>query len=218
VNDLFSDLPSMVPVLFMPLNSSFGAVPLSGLDNCPIKVFPIPCLKLWELKLFQHVHTAMSKKTQADYCGFVDNSVDKENFWNIKAWRARLGPEELVDNLFALHERRHYSAIGIEKTSYTWGLKPFIDAEQRLRNKFLPIVELEHSQTNKEVRIRGVIPRYASGSIRHVEGACDALEEEQMQFPNGAHDDVLDALAYQVQIVKELKPRVHISKPKPRRI
>ena len=147
--------------------------------------------------------TAMSKKTQADYCGFCDNSVDKENFWNFKAWRARLGPEELVDNLFALHERRHYTAIGIEKTIYLSGLKPFLDGEQRKRNRFLPIVELQHNQTAKEVRIRGLIPRYASGSIRHVIGQCAALEEEQMQFPNGLHDDVLDAAAYQLQLVDQ---------------
>lgn len=147
------------------------------------------------------IDTAMSKKAQADFCGFCDNSVDKENFWNIKAWRAKLGPEELVDALFALHETRKYSAIGIEKTTYTWGLKPYIDSEQRKRNKFLPIVELSHSGTAKEIRIRGIIPRYASGSIRHIEGTCDALEEEQAQFPNGMNDDVLDAEAYMPQLV-----------------
>lgn len=160
------------------------------------------------------VDTAMSKKSQADYCGFVDNSVDRENFWNVKAWRARLGPEELVDNLFALHETRKYSAIGIEKTAYTDGLKPFLDAEQRKRNKFLPIVELKHNQTAKEIRIRGLIPRYASGSIRHVRGRCDDLLEEQMSFPYGVHDDVLDALAYQSQVAGEKKKGVKIHIPK----
>lgn len=160
------------------------------------------------------VDTAMSKKAQADYCGFCDNSVDKENFWNIKAWRARLGPEELVDNLFALHEQRKYSAIGIEKTSYTDGLKPFLDAEQRKRNKFLPIVEVKHNQTAKEIRIRSLIPRYASGSIRHIKDRCDDLEEEQTQFPNAIHDDVLDALAYQDQVVGQKKKKITVSIPK----
>lgn len=146
------------------------------------------------------VDTAMSKKAQADFCGFVDNSVDRENFWNIRAWRAKIGPEELVDTLFALHERRKYSVIGIEKTTYTDGLKPFLDSEQRKRGKFLPIVELSHRGTAKEIRIRSVIPRYASGSIRHVKGRFEDLEEEQMQFPNGMHDDIIDALGYQDQI------------------
>lgn len=160
------------------------------------------------------VDTAMSKKTQADHCGFCDNSVDKENFWNLRAWRAKLGPEELVDALFALHETRHYTAIGIEKTTYTDGLKPFLDSEQRKRGRFLPIVELKHNQTSKEIRIRGLIPRYASGSIFHVQGQCEPLEEEQRQFPAGMKDDVIDATAYQLQLVGEKKGGISVYRPK----
>lgn len=159
------------------------------------------------------VDTAMSKKAQADFCGFVDNSVDSENFWNIRAWKAKIGPEELVDTLFALHKTRHYSSIGIEKTTYTDGLKPFLDAEQRKRNVFLPIVELSHKGTAKEIRIRSVIPRYATGSIRHVTGRCKDLEDQQMQFPNGMHDDIIDALGYQDQVAdgsKSSSTTIHI--------
>ena len=116
-----------------------------------------------------------------------------------------MGPEELVDTLFALHEKRKYTKIGIERTAYLDGLKPYLDEEQRKRNRFLPIVDLKHAQTAKEVRIRGLIPRYASGSIRHVEGRCKELESEQASFPLGTHDDVLDATAYQLQIAEERK-------------
>lgn len=156
------------------------------------------------------IDTAMSKKAQADFCGFCDNSIDQESFWNLKSWQAKLGPEELVNTLFALHIKRNYIKIGIEKTSYTDGLKPFIDMEQRKRNIFLPIVELKHNQTAKEIRIRGIIPRYAAGSIKHIEGDCDTLEEQQAQFPNGMHDDVLDALAYMPQLVDTPRKSVHI--------
>lgn len=149
---------------------------------------------------FLTVDTAISKKSSADFTGFCDNGVDSENFWNFRAWRARLNPDELVETIFALHERRRYTTIGIEKTAYLDGLKPYLDAEQRKRGRYLPIVELKHNQTAKEVRIRGLIPRYASGSIRHVKGECSVLELEWAQFPNGLHDDVLDAAAYQLQI------------------
>jgi hypothetical protein len=149
------------------------------------------------------IDTALSKKDQADYCGFCDNEVDKENFWNLRAWRVRLNADELVDTLFSLQNKRHYTSIGIEKTAYTDGLKPFLDGEQKKRNKFLPIVELKHFQVNKEIRIRAIIPRYASGSIRHIKGQCAALEEEEFNFPFGKNDDVLDATAYQDQIAKE---------------
>lgn len=149
---------------------------------------------------FLTIDTAISKKSSADYTGFCDNSVNQENFWHIKAWQMRLDPAELVDAIFTLHLKRNYQKIGIEKTVYLDGLKPYLDAEMRKRNVFLPIVELHHNQIKKEIRIRGLIPRYAAKQIFHIEGECVALEEEQMQFPQGLHDDVLDALAYQDQV------------------
>ena len=142
----------------------------------------------------------MSKKETADYTGFCENFVKQENFWHLRAWRIRLGPEELVDMLFTLYQSHKYEKIGIEKTTYTIGLKPYIDSEQRKRNVFLPIVELGHHQISKEIRIRSLIPRYASGSVFHIKDRCKDLEEEQTSFPFGTHDDVLDATAYQDQL------------------
>lgn len=171
-------------------------------------------LRMMNCRRFLTVDTAMSKKASADFCGFCDNRVNKENFWHLAAWRMKIGPEALVDTLFTLHQKNKYEKIGIEKTAYLEGLKPYIDSEQRKRDVFLPIVELDHSQVAKEIRIRGIIPRYAAHSIFHIEGKCDALEEEQIQFPSGVHDDVLDAMAYQSQIVRENTRGVKAKGPK----
>lgn len=152
------------------------------------------------MRRFLTIDTAMSMKAQADFTGFCDNSVSDQNFWYLKAWKMKLGPEELVNAIFALHTRHNYEAIGIEKTTFTEGLKPFLDSEQRKRNIFLPIVELKHNQIGKEIRVRGLIPRYASGSIFHIKGECEELESEMFNFPVGLHDDVLDATAYQLQL------------------
>ena len=151
---------------------------------------------------FLTIDTAISQKTSADFTGLCDNSVDTSNFWNLKAWRLKIDPLELIDLLFTLHNNRRYEKIGIEKTIYLQAIKPFLDEEQRKRNSFLPIVELSHNQVNKEVRIRGLIPRYESGSIYHLKGECRDLEEELFSFPQAIHDDVSDATAYQLQIAQ----------------
>lgn len=164
------------------------------------KTIPQSQVEALSVRRFLTIDTAMSLKTQADFTGFCDNSVSDQNFWHLKAWKMKLGPEELVNAIFALHTRHNYEAIGIEKTTFTDGLKPFIDSEQRKRNIFLPIVELQHNQTRKEIRIRGLIPRYASGSVFHIQGECKDLEDEMFNFPVGLHDDVLDATAYQLQL------------------
>lgn len=149
---------------------------------------------------FLTIDPALSKKSSADYTGFCDNAVDVENFWNLKAWRERLDPKDLVEKMFFLHSQRNYEKIGIEKTAYTEGLKPYIDEQMRKRNKFLPIEPLSHRETAKEIRIRGLVPRYAGRSVFHIRGECRALEEEMFTFPKGITDDVLDATAYQLQI------------------
>ena len=173
------------------------------------RYIPEAQLDAYNTRRFLTIDTAMSKKAQADYTGFCDNRVSDQNFWHLKAWRMKLGPEELVDTLFNLHKRNKYEAIGIEKTTFTEGLKPFLDMEQRRRNTFLPIVELEHNQTKKEIRIRGLIPRYASKSVFHIEEECKDLEEEMFQFPVGLHDDVIDSVAYQLQLADNPNLKVH---------
>ena len=116
--------------------------------------------------------------------------------------RKRINPKELIDLIFSLYEQDRYEKIGIEKTIYLDAIKPFLDDEMRKRDKYLPIVELEHKSTAKETRIRALIPRYESGSIIHIKGECQELEEEAMTFPLGMNDDVIDATAYQTQIAE----------------
>jgi phage terminase large subunit-like protein len=72
----------------------------------------------------------------------------------------------------------------------------------RRRNTFFAIDELEHRQISKETRIRGLLGRFASNSVTLVEGWCDDLIGEMVEFPRGIHDDLLDAVAYQQQIIE----------------
>ena len=155
-----------------------------------------------QTRKFLTIDTAISKASSADFTGICDNAVDINNFWNIKAWKVKVDPKELIDLLFTLQDKNHYEKIGIEKTIYTMVIKPFLDDEQRKRNKFLPIVDLHHNQVQKELRIRGLIPRYESGSIFHIKGECVDLEDDLLTFPRGLHDDVADATAYQLQIAE----------------
>ncbi|MCR4307133.1 MAG: terminase family protein [Candidatus Berkelbacteria bacterium] len=136
-----------------------------------------------------------------DYTGVVRNYVDQQNNWNFKAYRMRLDPKEIINVIFQLHQEG-FEKIGIEETMYTKAIEPFLKDEMRKRGQFPNIVPLKHNQTDKNVRIRGLIPRYASGSTYHIEGECGDLESEAMVFPKGANDDVLDAAAYQLQLAE----------------
>ena len=152
---------------------------------------------------FLTIDSAVSQKASADFTGFCDNRVDDQNFWNLRAWRKKITPKELIDTLFRLHGENNYEKIGIEKTIFTTAVKPFLDDEMRKRDKMLPVVELEHKQINKQIRIRGLLPRYESGSVFHVKDECRDLEEELLRFPKARNDDVSDATAYQLQIAEQ---------------
>lgn len=153
------------------------------------------------------IDTAISQKSTADFTAFCHNEVDSENYWHLKNWKSRITPHELIENLFALHRVYHYTKIGIEKTIYLDALKGFINQEQRKRGIFLPIVELKHNRTAKATRIRGLIPRYSSGSIFHMD--CMGLERELLSFPTGRWDDEMDCTAYQLQVASARIKRPH---------
>lgn len=143
---------------------------------------------------FVIIDTAVSEKDKDDDTGVAVIWVDRDNTWYVRAFPKRINPAELINLLFDLHNLYKPNIIGIEKTMFTMAIKPFLQEEMRKRNVFLPIKELEHGGRKKEVRIRGLIPRYEAGAIKHIDSPV--LEEQLIQFPQGLHDDVADAVAY----------------------
>jgi len=148
------------------------------------------------------VDTAISEKTSADFTGITINRVSQENKWYVTAYKIKVNPKDLIDHLFYLQDTYKPTHFGIEKTTFTMGVKPFLEDEMRNRNKFLNIKELTHTTQSKETRIRALIPRWESKSIFLV-GNCNDLLEETRTFPRGMHDDVLDSLAMQEEIAEK---------------
>ena len=141
------------------------------------------------------------KEQENDYTGIIRNYVDRQNKWNIKAMRVHFDSKELVDYIFKLHTEG-FEKIGVEETVYLKAISPFLKEECRKRDLFPNIVPVKHHNTQKEVRIRGLIPRYASGSVYHIERECIDLEEEMFVFPKGVYDDTIDAMAMQNEIAE----------------
>ncbi len=155
------------------------------------------------LKCYITIDTATG--TGKDYNAIVINYIDHTETWNILAFRNKHNAGELVNNLFGLFNTYKPVAIGIEKTTYTMGFMSFLQVEMRKRQQFLPIVELSHGGKKKEERIKNTLEqRYNNGSIYHIKGYCNELEDELLKFPLGLHDDLADALSYQSQIVRPM--------------
>lgn len=153
-------------------------------------------------RCFITIDPAPAKSESSDFIGICINWVDEQNRWNIKAFKIKFDASQLISLMFKMYQETHFEKVGIEKGMYKDVLKPFLDAEMRQRNIFFNVEELDHQQKNKELRIRGLQPRYEAGQIYHLTGYCDDLESELLRFPKAVHDDVSDAVAYQLQIAQ----------------
>lgn len=156
--------------------------------------------------------TVDTKGTEAkfdgtDYIGLTLNFVDIDNNWHFMAYRMKLSTAELVDLLYSWWNTYGLESIGYERTAFTEGMKAYLDSEARRRNKFLPLIELSHRSTNKQIRIQQSLePRYNRKAIYHLTvggvNQCVDLEEELLAFPKSPNDDTGDSAAYQSELAQ----------------
>jgi hypothetical protein len=151
-----------------------------------------------------------------DFVGICVNWVDREGKWHLKAWREKLGPTAIIEKMFGVYNFLIQAGtppikFGWEDTAFTRGLEPMLRHEQRMRQTFLPLMWLKHEGRSKQDRIRtGLLYRYETRSIYHLESECRELENELVRFPDAEHDDTSDATAYQSDIARPAgveKPR-----------
>ena len=143
----------------------------------------------------------------SDFTGVIINYIDPTDKWHIRGERLKIDSGKLVDNLFSWYNMYKPISIGIEKTTYTMGFQSSLELEQRKRGIFLPIIELKHGGKKKEERIKDNLEyRYSNNAIVHIEGYTKEIEDELLKFPLGIHDDLIDALAYQVQVAETYTP------------
>ena len=91
---------------------------------------------------------------------------------------------------------RPLSALNIESTAYQAAF-----TREMLRYTSLPAHPV-YPDSDKVSRARAVAIRYEAGKIFHLRGApgIEMLEDEQIAFPNGEHDDLVDALGYAADV------------------
>lgn len=147
------------------------------------------------------------EKEDADHNAIVTIAKQKHSpeIYVVDTHYGHFSPGEVIDYLFHLKHKYGYRWVrcGIEMVAYQRALQYFIIEEQKKRNEYFQVVELK-AKGAKETRIRGLLPMYQAGVIYH-KNTMIQLEEEQLTFPRGKNDDVLDALAYFPQVVENTR-------------
>lgn len=158
-------------------------------------------VKKMDTRCYVTIDSAVSEKESADFTGITVNWVSSENKWYVKTYRLKCNSKELIDHLFYIKSTYNPMFMGLEETTFTMAIQPFLEEEMRKRNIFFSVTPVKHRGVNKEVRIRGLIPRWENRSIFLVGDNTELLDEMRV-FPKGQHDDVLDSFAMMVSIAK----------------
>lgn len=185
------------------------------------RYYEAPDIKNVPGNIFIAVDPAISEKKEADYSAMVCVKVDKNNDWYIlDLWRDKVNPKRLIDQIFYWDEKWKPNSIGVETVSFQKALQFYIYEEMKRRNRFLPIKELRHSDRSKDERIRGLEPRYETGSIFHNKLLTlnEILEDELRRFPRGKNDDLLDSLASLLELAFPPRKREERKRKKWKRV
>lgn len=158
------------------------------------------------------------QQAEDDFIGWSLVKVNSQGRWMVKSWRKRQTPREMINQMFSLWSSESLQSIGIEDTQFYQGLKTLLEDEQRTRKIWLNIVEVNHkTKRSKKERILTLLPRYEGGTIWHIQGECNDLEEELLRFPISDYDDASDSLAMATEIVErppeDIQPEVPFKAP-----
>ena len=154
------------------------------------------------MNIYTTVDLAISQKVNADYSAIVTVGVNSAGHWFVlDVEYGRYDPTTTIDAIFLAVQKWHPLSVGIEVVAYQAALQHFLEKEMPRRGTFFRITPLK-AEKKKEIRIDNIQPRFAVGTVWFKSGAywLDKLEGELLAYPHGAHDDIIDALAYMEQL------------------
>jgi predicted phage terminase large subunit-like protein len=161
---------------------------------------------------------AIGKNDRNDYSvGIVVGINDRDDMFVMDVVRGRFDGFEIVERILDLYEQWKPSIIGIEKGHIEMALGPFLEKRVRERGLFEAYFkDLKTGRRDKEARARAIQGRMQQGKVYFPRDASFSgpLIAELLRFPNGTHDDQVDALSWIGLMMTEFStyqaPVVHI--------
>jgi predicted phage terminase large subunit-like protein len=158
-----------------------------------------------QLVYYTAVDLAISAKDGAD--NTVVRTIAKQrnapDVYLIEEHAGKFDPLQTIEIIFQHVAAYKPLRVGIESVAYQKSLSYFIKEEQRKKGVYFDIIDIKQGQADKETRLRGLIPMYKAGVIWHRPTADSELEAELLQFPQGKHDDRIDALKMTFDLIEQ---------------
>ena len=143
---------------------------------------------------------AIGKNDRNDYTvGIVVGIDEQDQLYVVDMVRGRFDGFEIVEKILDLYEMWKPSIIGIERGHIEMALGPFLEKRVRERGLYEAYFkDLKTGRRDKEARARAIQGRMQQGMVFLPKEAnfTGPLVAELLRFPNGVHDDQVDALAW----------------------
>jgi len=148
---------------------------------------------------------AIRQKQSADLFATATIGVSEDGtIYALRASGTRLPFNQQVDRVISTFLADRPAQVGIETIAYQEALKMEVERRSREEKLFIPIVELK-PHTDKLMRIAALAPLIENGTLRFRRDQVDAVRQF-VQFPKADHDDIPDALAMAVDMVRKVVP------------
>jgi phage terminase large subunit-like protein len=156
--------------------------------------------KLENIVIFDPAKTTKAKSNKTAIVG-IGVDTEKPAIYVRDVVVGRLHPDEQYEEAFNMADRLKAKVLGVEVTSLnefiTYPIKTLMLQEKR----YYDLVELK-ARASKEERIAALVPFYRLGFVYHNEACCNVLEGQLMSYPRSKEDDVMDAVAYVVEMLE----------------
>ena len=163
---------------------------------------------------------AISERDDACNTACVTCGTDVDGYlYILDAWAKKADPSKILDDMFETQRKHNPVEFGVEVVAFQKTLKFWMWERARQTGEFIPFKELKtDTRVTKDMRIKALVPYLESGTIlfpgtgpESLTGDMYRLYEELLQYPVGKTCDLVDALAYQLQLKN---PARSLPKPK----
>ena len=162
------------------------------------------------LNKFLVIDPALSTAKDADYTAMVIVGQDEYGIlYILDIVRGRFSPHDIIEKMIGFAREWNISDIGIEMVAFQKTLAYSLREHPSFKRQPFHITEVKPNDRTKEYRIKALQPLYENGKIYHNKSHPNTiyLEDELVRFPLGAHDDIIDAVSYCLDLIYPAKQK-----------
>lgn len=159
---------------------------------------------LEEMNFYTAWDLAIGQKEQNDFTVGITVGVDRQdNIYVVDIQRGRWRTLEIIEKMLQVQRVWQSKLVGIERGHILMTMGPILEKRIRETRTMMPLEELRPGRQDKIARARPIQARMQQHRV-FFRQHCDAtlaLYAEMMRFPNGAHDDGVDSMAWIGQLL-----------------